>query len=163
MATNLSQSIVPKGLPKWCNDKESACRCRRCKRCRFNPRVRNVPWRSRWQPTPVFLPGKPQWTEEPGRLQSMGSQRVGHDWAHTHTMSQNQRWKPHTGLLTAPDSGASEAAFCCSRRVSPEWSWETSVCRAECASRWAVFGAQPLLPVSTLFSSSASKLTSTPP
>ena len=21
------------------------------------------------------------WTEEPGRLQSMGSQRVGHDWA----------------------------------------------------------------------------------
>ena len=28
------------------------------------------------------------WTEEPGRLQSMGSQRVGHDWAnniHTHT------------------------------------------------------------------------------
>ena len=25
------------------------------------------------------------WTEEPGSLQSMGSQRGGHDWAHTHT------------------------------------------------------------------------------
>ena len=25
-----------------------------------------------WQPTPVFLPGEPPWTEEPGRLQSMG-------------------------------------------------------------------------------------------
>ena len=24
------------------------------------------------------------WTEEPGGLQSMGSQRVGHDWAHSH-------------------------------------------------------------------------------
>ena len=24
------------------------------------------------------------WTEEPGGLQSRGSQRVGHDWAHTH-------------------------------------------------------------------------------
>ena len=24
------------------------------------------------------------WTEEPSRLQSMGSKRVGHDWAHTH-------------------------------------------------------------------------------
>ena len=24
------------------------------------------------------------WTEEPGRLQSMGSQRVGHDWATKH-------------------------------------------------------------------------------
>ena len=27
-------------------------------------------------PTPVFLPGKIPWTEEPGRLQSMGSQRI---------------------------------------------------------------------------------------
>ena len=25
-----------------------------------------------WQPTPVFLPGESQWTEEPGGLQSMG-------------------------------------------------------------------------------------------
>ena len=33
-----------------------------------------------WQPTPVLLPGKISWTEEPGRLQSMGSLRVGHDW-----------------------------------------------------------------------------------
>ena len=37
-------------------------------------------WRRRWQPTPVFLPGKIPWMEEPGALQSMGSQRVGHDW-----------------------------------------------------------------------------------
>ena len=29
--------------------------------------------------TPVFLPGKIPWTEEPGRLQSTGSQRVGCD------------------------------------------------------------------------------------
>ena len=31
-----------------------------------------------WQPTPV-LSWKIPWTEEPGRLQSMGSLRVGHD------------------------------------------------------------------------------------
>ena len=31
------------------------------------------------QPTPVFWPGEFPWTEEPGRLQSMGSQRVGHN------------------------------------------------------------------------------------
>ena len=29
--------------------------------------------------TPVFLPGKIPWTEEPGGLQCMESQRVGHD------------------------------------------------------------------------------------
>ena len=39
------------------------------------------PLKEAWQPTPVFLPGKSPWTEEPGGLQSMGSQRVGHDLA----------------------------------------------------------------------------------
>ena len=37
--------------------------------------------RRQWHPTPVLLPGKIPWAEEPGRLQSMGSRRVGHDWA----------------------------------------------------------------------------------
>ena len=25
---------------------------------RFNPWVRKIPWKRKWQPTPVFLPGK---------------------------------------------------------------------------------------------------------
>ena len=29
--------------------------------------------------TPVFWPGESSWTEKPGRLRSVGSQRVGHD------------------------------------------------------------------------------------
>ena len=33
----------------------------------------NIPWRRAWEPTPVFFPGESPWTEEPGRLQSMGS------------------------------------------------------------------------------------------
>ena len=45
----------------------------------FNPWVGKIPWRRAWQPTPVFLPGLSPWTEEPGELQSIGSQRVGHD------------------------------------------------------------------------------------
>ena len=55
------------------------------KRCGFDPWIRRIPWRRAWQPTPVFLPGEPPWTEEPGGLQSIGLQRVRHDWAHTHT------------------------------------------------------------------------------
>ena len=31
------------------------------------------------QPTPVFLPGKSTGTEEPGRLHSIESHRVGHN------------------------------------------------------------------------------------
>ena len=42
-------------------------------------------WKKAWQPTPVFLPGESQWTEEPGGLQSMGLQRVGHDRVTKHT------------------------------------------------------------------------------
>ena len=38
------------------------------------------------QPTPVFLPGKNiPWTEEPGRLQSMGLHRGGQDCITKHT------------------------------------------------------------------------------
>ena len=38
--------------------KKSSCQCRRCKRRRFNPWVRKIPWNRKWKPTPVFLPGK---------------------------------------------------------------------------------------------------------
>ena len=38
--------------------KESACQRWRCKRHRFNLWVGKIPWRKKWQPTPVFLLGK---------------------------------------------------------------------------------------------------------
>ena len=38
----------------------------------FSPWVGKIPWRRPWQPTPVFLPGEPPWTEEPGGPQSVG-------------------------------------------------------------------------------------------
>ena len=41
------------GLPWWLSGKESAYQC---KRHRFNPWVRKIPWRWAWQPTPVFMP-----------------------------------------------------------------------------------------------------------
>ena len=46
------------GLPRWCSGKDSACQCRRRKRLGFNLWVRKIPWRRKWQPTPVSLPGK---------------------------------------------------------------------------------------------------------
>ena len=38
--------------------KESSCQHRRRKRPRFDPCVGQIPWSSKWQLTPVFLPGK---------------------------------------------------------------------------------------------------------
>ena len=46
------------GFPWWCSSKDSACQFRRQKRLGFDPWVRKSPWRKKWQPTPVFLPGK---------------------------------------------------------------------------------------------------------
>ena len=55
-----SMSLV--GLPRWLNDKDSACQCRSHRRCEFNFWVRKIPWSRKCQPTPVFLPEIP-WTE----------------------------------------------------------------------------------------------------
>ena len=53
--------------------------CLQCRRPMFNPWVGKIPWKREYIPIPVFLPEEFLWTEEPGRLQSMGSQRVRHD------------------------------------------------------------------------------------
>ena len=37
------------------------------------------PWRREWQPTPVFLPGEAHRQSNLVGIQSMGSQRAGHD------------------------------------------------------------------------------------
>ena len=42
-------------FPRWCSVKESTCQCRRPG---FHPWVGKIPWRRKWQPIPVFLPGK---------------------------------------------------------------------------------------------------------
>ena len=57
----LSDLEYCKPIPRWQNGKETACQCKRCrrhKRCRFDPWVEKIPWRRKWQPTPVFLPGE---------------------------------------------------------------------------------------------------------
>ena len=39
----------------WLSGRELACQR---KRCEFDSWVRKIPWRKKWQPIPVFLPGK---------------------------------------------------------------------------------------------------------
>ena len=63
------------GFPGGTTCKEPACQCKRCKRRGFLPWVGKIPWWRAWQPTPVFLPWRIPWTEEPGGLK----------WFSTHT------------------------------------------------------------------------------
>ena len=43
------------GCPIGTSSKESACQCRRHKRYGFDPWVRKIPWRRKWQPAPVWV------------------------------------------------------------------------------------------------------------
>ena len=59
--------------------------CLQCRRPEFNPWVRKDPWRRKWQPAPVCLPGKSH-----GRRSLVGYNLWGHkeldmiEWLHFH-------------------------------------------------------------------------------
>ena len=57
------------GLPRWLSGLESTCQCRRLG---FDPWVRRITSRRKWQPHSSILAGRIPRTEEPGGLQSMG-------------------------------------------------------------------------------------------
>ena len=82
-------------FPGGASGKEVACQCWRLRRHWLDPWVRKIPWRRARKPTPVFLPGESPWTEEPGGLQSMGSQsRTRLNWLSTqHKIAGRQKWR----------------------------------------------------------------------
>ena len=51
----LKLSTMIRGLPWWLRG-ESVCL--QCRKPGFNPWVRKIPWRRKWQSIPVFLPGE---------------------------------------------------------------------------------------------------------
>ena len=67
-------------------------------------------------PHSSILAWKIPWTEEPGRLESMGSQRVGHDWAtslslfHFHALEKEMATHSCSCLENPRDGGAWWAA-----------------------------------------------------
>ena len=68
------------GFPGGANGKESACQYRRSE---FDPGPGRSSGVGNVNPSRIFAWEIP-WTEEPGRLQFMGSEGVRHDWVHTH-------------------------------------------------------------------------------
>ena len=82
---------LTRGLSRWLSGKESGSHCRRLG---FDPWVRKIPWRSKWQPTPVFLPQKSHGKRSLAGYSSRGQKRVGHNLA---TKQQALHW--HLTLL----------------------------------------------------------------
>ena len=63
------------------NGKEPTSQCRRCKRCGIWSQGWEDPLEEGMAIHSSILTWRIPWTEEPGGLQSIGSQRVGHNWA----------------------------------------------------------------------------------
>ena len=66
--------------------------------------------RRQWQaPHSSTLPWKIPWTEKPGRLQPMGSLRVGHDWVTSLSlftfMHWRRKWQPTSVFLPGESQG----------------------------------------------------------
>jgi len=76
--------LCPWDFPGKSTGVECHCLLWRCRRRGFNPWVGKIPWRRKWQPTPVFLVGNPI---------PIGLQRVGCDWAHRHPFTKWQKGK----------------------------------------------------------------------
>ena len=83
-------SLIPKsmGFPGSANGKEPACQCRRRG---FTSWVEKIPWRRAQQTHFSILAWRIPWPEEPGGLQSIALQRVGHDSSDLACMHQSQQ------------------------------------------------------------------------
>ena len=68
-------------FPGGSDGKESACQCRRCRRCGFDPWVGKIPWRRKWQPSPVSLPEKSHGQRSLAGYSPWSLKRVRHNLA----------------------------------------------------------------------------------
>ena len=102
------------GLPWWLSGEESVCQCRRCG---LNPWVRKIPWRRKWQPSSVFLPGKSHGQRSLAGYSSWGCKRVGHDLA--------RKWQPTPVFLPGKSCGRSSLLgyrpWGCKESDTTEW------------------------------------------
>ena len=84
------------GLPPWLSGKESICQCRRS---RFDSQVGKIPWRRKWQHTPVFLPGKSYGQRSLLGYSPQGHKRVAKDMTqglNKNTQNEKKEHKRHT-------------------------------------------------------------------
>ena len=76
---NKGHMYISQGFPGGASSKTGICQCRRYKRYRFKSLNEEDLLEEGIATHSSILAWEITWTEEPGRLQSIGSQRVGHD------------------------------------------------------------------------------------
>ena len=91
----LLNSVVASYLLGFPGGSDSKSVCLQCGRPGFNPWVGKIPWRRKWQPTPVLLPGKFRGLRSLVGCSSWGH-RVERDWATSLSLSYLLQLCPHT-------------------------------------------------------------------
>ena len=76
---DICMHIADSGLPRWLSSKESACQLKETKEMWVQSLGWEDPLEEEMAVHSSILAGRISWTEEPGRLQSMGLQRAEHD------------------------------------------------------------------------------------
>ena len=92
---------LPHQVAQWLRSRQ----CRRCKGRGFDPCVGTIPWRRKWQPAPVFLPGKSHGQRSLGGYSPWGhkeSDMTERLSTHTPLLCSNQHLMPSTHLLQPP-------------------------------------------------------------
>ena len=81
--------------------KESACQARSSRRPWFDPWLGKIPWQEGLATHSSILAWEIPWTEEPGGLQSMGSQRVRYNLIKQKQENKTPQWQlvTHTFAL----------------------------------------------------------------
>ena len=108
----------------WLSGEESACHYRRRG---LDPWVRKIPWRRKWQPTPVFLPGECHGQRSLAGYSPQGCKRIGY----VVTKQQQQ----HLSLVPALCEGV----------ISSElYSWDVHSCGLHWSFRYGLLSASHL-------------------
>ena len=83
--SNWTTTKWTKGLPWWLSGKESTCQFRRCE-----SNCWKIPWRTKRQPTPMFLLEKSHGQKRLVGYSPWGLKRVGHNWAAKQTTGEQR-------------------------------------------------------------------------
>ena len=107
----VTQKEAPHGLPLWLRRLSV---CPQCGRPGFDPWVGKFPQRRKWQPTPVFLPGKSHGRRNPvgyspwGQKELDTTERLHFTWedpleegvaTHSHILPRESPWTKERGGL----------------------------------------------------------------
>ena len=115
----------------WQGGKDSPCQSKRHKRHGFDPWVRKIPWRRKWQHNPVLLPGKFH-----GHRSLAGYSPRGHKESDT---TEHRHTDSHCRSLCSLNTWSPLTCFyftLCSRWIYLSFPWERKVV---CSRAWPVF------------------------